>query len=127
MAAALKRFSSSEWDGLKIEGLGHDLLTEWAPWMREDRESGASWHLKPRIDPGYHGDPPNRVLRVDKIVARIRLEHPAYYRVIARYYLDELQLWQMTEVMQHTEGWLRTMLLAACGLVEMRFTGGSDA
>lgn len=62
-------------------------------------------------------------MKVDKIVARIRLEHPAYYRVIARYYLDELLPWQMAETLQATEGWVRTMLLAACGLVEIRYRG----
>ena len=121
MAAALVELQRSQWQGLEPQGLGHDLLSEWAPWMREDGEKGKAWHIKPRIDPGYHGDPPNRVNVVDKIVARIRLEHPPYYRVIARYYLDELQPWQMVEVLDHTEGWVRTMLLAACGLVELRY------
>jgi hypothetical protein len=58
---------------------------------------------------------------VDKIVARIRLTQPVYYRVLARYYLDQLAPWQMTAKLRATEGWVRTMLLAACGLVEMRY------
>jgi hypothetical protein len=112
-----------QWNGLEPEGLGHDLLTEWAPWQREDGESGASWSVKPRIDRGYHGDPPDRVMVVDKIVARIRMDHHNYYRVISRYYLDELAPWQMVQTLNATEGWVRTMLLAACGLVELRYTG----
>lgn len=112
---------SSQWQGLEPQGLGHDLLVEWAPWQREDRDGKASWSVKPRIARGYHGDPPDRVNRVDKIVARIRLEQPTYYRVIARYYLDELLPWQMCSTLQATEGWVRTMLLAACGLVEIRY------
>ena len=111
----------TQWEGLEPEGLGHDLLTEWAPWMREDGEGKHSWHITERVDRGYHGDPPDRVVRVDKIVARIKLEQPAYYRVIARYYLDDLLPWQMCQTLQATEGWVRTMLLAACGLVELRY------
>lgn len=123
MSAVMVERSKTQWQGLEPQGLGHDLLVEWAPWTREDREGGASWSIKPRVDRGYHGMPPNRVLRVDKIVAGIRIEHPAYYRVIARYYLDELLPWQMAETLNATEGWVRTMLLAACGLVEMRYRG----
>jgi len=111
----------SQWQGLEPSGLGHDLLREWAPWAREDREGGQSWSVKPRVDHGYHGDPPERVMIVDRIVARMRIEHPAYYRVVARYYLDELQPWQMIQTLKQTEGWIRTMLLAACGLVERRY------
>lgn len=119
----MQQRNSAQWNGLEPRGLGHDLLTEWAPWVREDREGRHSWHVKPRVDRGYHGMPPDRVLKVDKIVARIRLEYPTYYRVIARYYLDELLPWQMADTLKATEGWIRAMLLAACGLVEMRYRG----
>lgn len=58
---------------------------------------------------------------VEKIVAKIRIEHPPYYRVVARYYLDDLLPWQMVNTLGQTESWIRTMLLAACGLVERRY------
>ena len=106
---------------LEPEGLGHELLREWAPWAREDAEGGASWAIKPRVERGYHGDPPDRVMLVDKIVARMRAEHHSYYRVIARYYLDGLLPWQMETELRQTPGWIRTMLLAGCGLVELRY------
>lgn len=121
MAAVACEVVSGQWRGLEPQGLGHDLLIEWAPWVREDREGSASWHVRPRVDRGYHGDMPRRVQFTDKIVARIRLEYPPYYRVMARYYLDELAPWQMKQTLQATEGWIRTMLLAACGLVEIRY------
>lgn len=117
---------STQWQGFELQGLGHELLLEWSPWARDDREEGHSWHVRPRVDRGFHGTPPDRVMRVDKIVARIRIEHPPYYRVVARYYLDELQPWQMTQVLGQTQGWIRTMLLAACGLVELRYRDVDD-
>ena len=110
-----------QWQGLEPQGLGHDLLTEWAPWYRDDREGGHSWHVKPRVDPGFHGTPPERVFKVERIVARIKIDHHRYYSVISRYYLDELLPHQIAPHLGYTEGWVRTMLLAACGLVEMRF------
>lgn len=124
MAAVMNRLPTAQWIGLEPQGLGHELLLEWAPWVREDREPSASWSVKPRVDHGYHGDPPERVNKVDKIVARIRLEHHHYYRVISRYYLDQLLPHQMAAVLGYTEGWTRSMILAACGLVEMRYRDG---
>lgn len=121
VAAMHESHLSTQWRGLEPSGLGHDLLVEWAPWVREDNEGGHSWHVKPRVDPGYHGDPPHRVNMTDKIVSRIRMEHRPYYSVISRYYLDQLQPWQMVEMLRQTEGWIRSMLLASCGLVELRF------
>jgi len=124
MVAVLQEFPrSTQWGKLEPEGLGHDLLLEWAPWYREDGEGGHSWAVKPRIDRGYHGDPPERVHRVERIVAKIKVEHHAYYRVIARYYLDQLLPHQMAPILGYTEGWTRSMILAACGLVEMRYKG----
>jgi hypothetical protein len=112
---------STQWENLEPQGLGHDLLTEWAPWYREDREGGHSWHVQERVDRGYHGDPPERVHRVEKIVAKLKLTHHNYYRVIARYYLDQLLPHQIAPNLGITEGWCRSMLLAAGGLVEIRY------
>lgn len=114
--------SLSQWQGLEPEGLGHDLLCEWAPWMRDDHE-GPSWgqSVGPRAVKGYHGDPPERVRFVDKIVARMRGEQPPYYRVVKKYYLGDKLFWQIAREEGTTEGWCRTMLIAACGLVEMKW------
>jgi hypothetical protein len=112
---------SDEWKLLEPAGVGHELLTEWAPWYREDREGKHSWHVKPRVDRGYHGDPPERVFRVERIVARIKVDHHRYYSVIARYYLDQLLPHQIAPALHITEGWCRSMILASCGLVELRY------
>jgi hypothetical protein len=121
MAAVMQERPSTQWENLEPQGLGHDLLTEWAPWYREDREGGHSWHVQERVDRGYHGDPPERVHRVEKIVAKLKLTHHNYYRVIARYYLDQLLPHQIAPNLGITEGWCRSMLLAAGGLVEIRY------
>ena len=106
---------------LHPEGLGHDLLLEWAPWMREDRDGKASWSVKQRLDPSYHGDPPDRVMLVDKIVARHRLENPSYWRVTAAYYLGEKAPWQIAKDMRWPESRVLTNLLSFCGLVEREY------
>ena len=116
----------TQWGNLEPEGLGHDLLLEWAPWARDDREGGHSWSVKPRVDPGYHGDPPSRVDRVDRIVARIGLEQPRYYNVICHVYLGEKSYGDAARDLHMTQGWLRTMVLASCGLVEIRYRDLAD-
>ena len=77
--------------------------------------------MNPRIDRGFHGIPPERVHRVERIVARIKIDNHRYYSVIARYYLDQLLPHQIAPGLRVTEGWCRSMLLAAGGLVEMRY------
>jgi hypothetical protein len=119
--AAVMVERSTQWENLEPQGLGHELLMEWAPWSREDREGGHSWHVKPRVDRGFHGTPPERVYRVERIVARMKIDHHNYYRVIARYYLDQLLPHQIAPNLGITEGWCRSMILAAGGLVEIRY------
>src|SRR5690606_38702134 len=71
-------------------GLGHDLLCEWALFARDDREEGAaSWSVKPRVDRGWHGDPPDRWYVVNRIVSRLLKDHPDYRQVVKPVYLGE--------------------------------------
>ena len=126
MGASRAQAVSAEWRNLEPSGLGHELLSEWCGWYRDDREGRHRWHVTPRVDRGYHGDPPERVFRVERIVARIKIDHHRYYSVIARYYLDQLLPHQIAPKLYITEGWCRSMILAACGLVEIRYREPSE-
>lgn len=113
--------------GLEITGLGHDLLLEWGQWNRDDRDGRASWSAKPRVDPGHHGTPPERVEFVDKLIARHRLNYHDHWRVIAQYYLDDRETWEISRRMGRAwpERRVRTVLLAMCGLVEREYRDSS--
>ncbi len=115
---------------LEPEGLGHDLLTEWGLWMRDNREGRESWAVRPRVDRGYHGDPPERVRFVDKLIARHRLRHHEQWSVVSRFYLSDYEPWQISRELGRRhwpEARIRTILLAVCGMIEREYrdwTGG---
>lgn len=110
-----------------LEGLGHELLLEWGRWYRDDREGRASWAAKPRVDPGFYGTPPERARFVDKLIAKHKLKYRDDWRVVARYYLDDLAEWQIALQMRNpdgtkwAEGRVRTLLLVVCGMVEREY------
>ncbi len=106
---------------IEPEGLGHDLMTEWGKMMRDDGEGRASWSVKPRLDPEYHGDPPNRIRLVDKIVARHRVDNQNYWSVVSRYYLSDLAFWQIAKGMKWSELQVRTTACVFCGVVEREY------
>jgi hypothetical protein len=85
---------------LQPEGLGHELLVEWAPWARDDKDGErASWAVKPRVDPGYHGDPPTNFFIVDKIVAPHRRDKSTHWRTVSAYYLGERPPWEIASLL----------------------------
>jgi hypothetical protein len=81
---------------LEPSGLGHDLLLDWAPWARDDGDERHSWAVKPRIDHGHHGTPPDEFWIVDKIVAPQRRDGTTYWHVASRFYLGEKSYAQIT-------------------------------
>ncbi len=86
------------------EGLGHELLLEWAPWARDDKDGERhSWSVKPRVDPGYHGDPPANFWIVDKIVAPQRKDKTVFWRVVSAYYLGERAPWEIAKALDWSE------------------------
>jgi len=105
-------------EDFRLEGLGYDLLTEWGNWMRNDSENRASWSVKPRVDRGYHGDPPDRVMWLDKHIAKHKLEYRSDWSVISRYFLSDLQIWQIAKGLRWPEGRVQAVLARMCGMVE---------
>lgn len=112
--------------GLDLEpnGLGHDLLTEWAPWARDDKDGEkASWSVKPRVDPGYHGDPPNTFFVVDKIVAPHRRDKSVHWKTVSAYYLGERAPWEIAGLLgpRWSERDVLSNIVAFGALVEREF------
>lgn len=109
-------------DVFRLEGLGHELLLEWAPWARDDRD-GESWgqSVGPRVARGYHGDPPKNFFVVDKIVAPHRVEKSSYWIVVSMFYLGERAEWEIARELGWSEQRVLMNLAAFGGLVEREF------
>jgi hypothetical protein len=99
------------------EGLGDELLREWAPWARDDNEGeGHSWSVKPRIDPGFHGTPPDRFFVVNRIVASHKREQAHFWAVVSRWYLGEKPVWLICRELDRPDWWV---LQKACWCAEL--------
>lgn len=104
------------------QGLGHELLLEWAPWARDDSDGERhSWALKPRVDPGYHGDPPPNFWVVDKIVAPHRRDKSPYWLVCGAFYLGERAEWEIAKTLGWSEQRVLMNLAAFCCLIEREY------
>lgn len=106
---------------LEPSGLGHDLLSEWATFSRDDGDGRASWSVKPRVDHAYHGDPPDRWYVVNRIVSRLLIRESVFRSVVKRYYLAELRPWEIAEITGRSERDVLTILLHVAGLVEREY------
>lgn len=106
---------------LQPSGLGHELLLEWAPWSRDDNEGSASWSAKPRVDRGYHGDPPDRWYIVNRIVSMLLHGEPEYRQVVKPYYLGERAAWEIARSVGRTEVGVLTTLCHVCWLVAREY------
>lgn len=114
---------------LKLEGFGHELLENWAPWARDDSEGHHSWNMKTSTGRGYWGDPPDEYWIVDKIVAPHRRDKSNYWLCVSRYYLGERALWEITKELGYHWPEKRVLLnLVAFGaLVEREYRDYLDA
>jgi hypothetical protein len=81
---------------LEPSGLGHDLLLEWAPWAENDRDERHSWAVKPRVDRGHHGTPPDAYWVVDRILAPHHRDKSITWRLVVRWYVDKKSYQQIT-------------------------------
>jgi hypothetical protein len=115
-------------DELDPSGLGHDLLVDWAPWARDDSDERHSWAVKPRIDHGHHGTPPDEFWVVDKIVAPHRRDETSYWKAVSRYYLGERSYEEIARDIGRdwSVNRVRINLVAFCALVEREFGDWQD-
>lgn len=107
---------------MEPDGMGHELLLEWAPWARDDNEGeNHSWSVKPRVDPGYHGDPPERFFIVNRIVAEHKREQAHFWAVVSRWYLGEQPVWLICRELDRPEWWVMQKACWASDLVGREF------
>lgn len=102
-------------------GLGHELMVEWGRWFRDDKDGRESWSAKPRIDHGYHGDPPESARFVDKLIAKHRLQFWNDWRVVAQYYLDDRSQWEIASRLGWSRARVSAILMMMCGMVEREY------
>lgn len=107
-------------------GLGHELLTEWGIYAENDRDGRESWSVKPRVDPGYHGDPPDRWYVVNRIVSqRARIDgrkgYTDFYRLVSRFYLGSKSYSMIQKDLNKPEWWVKSMLVWACETTKREF------
>lgn len=99
-------------------GEGNELLELWALWNRGDmpgRGDSAGW--SERLDRATEEQPPEKVIIIDRIVARMGVHYPDYRSAVKRYYLDNQSPWEIAGHMQRTPGFVCTMLDGAIGYV----------
>ena len=108
-------------DALQPSGLGNDLLVEWGQWYRDDRDGREAWSVKPRVDPGFHGTPPESAQIVDKIVSSHRLKYQRDWSIIAQRYLDDRMPWEIAKRMNWPEARVLTLLVCMCGMAEREY------
>lgn len=108
---------------LEPSGLGHDLLTSWAPWVREDKDPSLRWTCGPRVVRGYHGDWPLEVQITDKILAPLRRDKSVYWTMAAHWYIGEKTFTQITRDLgpQWPEKRIRLNLVCLCELVSREY------
>lgn len=108
---------------LEPSGLGHDLLLAWAPWARNEGDGQASWSVRPRIEKGYDGDPPDDFWIVEKILAPQKVLGSVYWKMAAHWYLGEKTFAQITLDLgpNWPEKRIRLNLVCLCELVAREY------
>lgn len=105
----------------EITGPGHKLLQEWAEWTRGGQPGEHhQWCVQERIDPTHPGQPPERVMRVERILSEVFRSWPQYRRMVKRFYLDGLAVWDIAQKLKYTAGFVRMSIQAVADLVERR-------
>jgi hypothetical protein len=105
------------------EGRGHELMQTWALYRRDSdragapRVSGGGWSEP--LDKASDTEPPWLVL-VDHALAPIYRADAAYERMVKIYYLDNRALWEVSERVQRTEGFVALSLRGICDHVASR-------
>lgn len=119
MSAAL---ADADTQAIAPHGFGHELLTEWAPFARDDNEGRASWGSEERTSPGHHGTPPDRWYVVNRIVSRLLAAEREYKDVVKPYYLGERPAWEIARSLGRTEIGVLATLWHVCSLVEREYS-----
>lgn len=104
----------------EIDGRGNELLTFWAPYRRggnDTRSPVASMGWHEQLDRAMDAEPPWLVM-VDREIGRLARINFFYEKLVQRYYLEQLALWQLEAKLGRTEGFIRMSLRAVCDSVD---------
>lgn len=126
MAAVMKiELSTSQWDGLAPTGRGHELLVYWAPYRRggnDVRSPVASGYLKEALDKAVDEEP-RWLVMIDREIGRLARINYLYEKLVQRYYLEQLAMWQLVDKFERTPGFIRMSLCAVCDAVDRAIPG----
>lgn len=120
MAAVMQLRASTQWENDGPSGRGHDLLMTWAPYRRggnDTRSPVASlgWHepLDKAVD-----EEPRWLVMIDREIGRLARINFFYEKLVQRFYLEQLAMWQLEAKLDRTHGFLRTALCAVCDSID---------
>jgi hypothetical protein len=123
LSAVMVERPSTQWRGLEPEGRGHELLIRWGMHRRGGermRSPVASSGWDERLDP-VHEDEPPFVVEIDDILrGLVRSGHKDSVAICKVFYLEhpKYAIWQVSEKVHRTEGFVRLTIKAIGGLVE---------
>jgi hypothetical protein len=110
----------TQWTGLEPEGRGHDLLVFWAPYRR-----GGNDTRSPVASIGWHeqldratDEEPHWLVMVDREIGRLTRINYLYEKLVQRYYLEQMAMWQLEEKLGRTPGFIRMSIRAICDSVD---------
>jgi hypothetical protein len=110
----------SQWTGIEPCGRGHELMLTWAPYRRggnDTRSPVASLGWSEPLDKSTDAEP-FWVVLVDREIGRLTKINFFYEKLVQRYYLEGMALWQVSEKLGRTEGFIRMSVCAVCDSVD---------
>lgn len=109
--------------GWRPQGKGDELLSEWALWSRGHSPGGASngagWSEP--LDSAHEEQPPELVIVVDRILAKIGMEYPDHRRATKAYYLDNRAAWEIAAHLCLTRSYVQLMIQGTADWVARRY------
>jgi len=104
-------------DGLLTSKELDQRLDRWASWARGPSvgsTSGAVGYMRERLDRAADSAEMTKEIEItEQAIARTKMEDKAYWRVIARYYLDHLSFVEISMQFRASEHGIKRLLLQA--------------
>lgn len=120
MAAVMIDRPPTQWLDLEPTGRGHELLTFWAPYRRGGNDTKSpvaslGWHepLDRAVD-----EEPRWLVMVDREIGRLARINYLYEKLVQRFYLEQMALWQLEAKLGRTPAFIRMSLCAVCDSVD---------
>jgi hypothetical protein len=120
MAAVMVERPSTQWTGLEPSGRGHELLVFWAPYRRGGNDTKSpvasmGWHEP--LDKAADKEPWWLVM-VDREIARLTKINYVYEKLVKRYYVDQMPLWDLEDKVGRTPAFIRRSICAVCDSID---------